>query len=186
MYHYYYRRHRSQWEALSAETTNDCKTQIIFRNTDIFLRFAHITQASWVSWLQRKFYTVFVSGFHSWQLLHFQEKFLLSAKEIMHVLWFYYYYLLLSSYQWKPGWWHLSWTFALHGEEKNNKQKSKSKNKNLNRIFFRHHNSNKKQSAQTHNQCAHTSWRRYWSRTIVQLWHVISLFYFIFFPPTHK
>lgn len=52
-------------------------------------------------------------------------------------------------YQWKPGWWHLSWTFALHAEEKN-EQKSKSKNKNLNRIFFCHHNSNKKNSQHKH------------------------------------
>lgn len=123
-----------------------------------FLRFAHITQASGVELAEEKnlyslffffLYWVFAGWFHSGQLLHFQEKFLFSAKEIMHVLLFYYYYLLLS-YQWKPGWWHLSWTFALHGEEKNNKHKSKSKNKNLNRIFFRHHNSNKKNSQHKH------------------------------------
>lgn len=47
-----------------------------------------------------------------------------------------------------------------------------------------HISNNKKNSRHKHNQCAHTSWRHYWSRTIIQVWHIIELL--SFFPASAR
>lgn len=115
----------------------------------------------------------FVGWFHSWQFLAF-FKFLVFVKEKCICRCFivvYYYHVSENQVD-----------SICHGRLLLTRRR-KIRNTNLNRILFCSQTAikknKKKQSAQTHKQCAHTSGRRHF----IQLWHVVSLFLRFFSPP---